>query len=104
LYDRPANLADWLLMRSVGESVQASSWETMLQKLLAESGGSAASPVQHEEEALDADKTERVESWLRDLIVARKRDQNSAAMQEPSTRSSTKYNRTESTFGEDATI
>ncbi len=104
LYDRPANLADWLLMRSVGESVQSSSWETMLQKLLAESGGSAASPVQHEEEALDADKTERVESWLRDLIVARKREQNSAATQGPSTKSSTKYNRTESTFGEDATI
>ena len=104
LYDRPANLADWLLMRTVGESVRSSSWEIMLQKLLTESGGSAATPVQQEEEALDAEKTERVEAWLRDLIVARKREQHSAAAEERPAKASAKRERAESTLGEDATI
>jgi len=103
LYDRPANLADWVLMRALGESVQASSWEIMLQKLLAESGGSADKPVQHDEETLDGDKTERVEAWLRDLILARKREQNSAATA-TTTKKSAKHERAESTLGEDAMI
>lgn len=103
LYDRPANLADWLLMRTVGESVQSSSWESMLEALLVESGGTAASSVHQEEEALDADKTERVETWLRDLILARKREQNSAATQEPM-KSSAKRKHADPVFGEDATI
>ncbi|HJP61172.1 MAG TPA: NAD-dependent epimerase/dehydratase family protein, partial [Gemmatimonadaceae bacterium] len=79
LYDRPANIADWFLMRTIGETVQAQSWETMLESLIAESGGKCASGIQHEEELLDADKTERVEEWLRDLIVARKREHYAAA-------------------------
>ena len=102
LYDRPANLADWLMMRTVGEAVQASSWETMLQTLLVESGASAGTPIQHEEEDLDADKAERVESWLRDLILARKREQNSAAAENRPMK--TKRARAESAHGEDATV
>jgi NADH dehydrogenase len=104
LYDRPANLGDWLLMRTVGESVQSSSWEVMLQKLLAESGGSAATPVQQDEQVLDAGKTERVEAWLRNLIVARKREQHSAAAEESQKKASVKRERAESTLGEDATM
>jgi hypothetical protein len=76
----------------------------MLQKLLAESGGSAATPVQQEEEVLDAGKTERVEAWLRDLIVSRKREQHSAGAEERPTKPSAKRERAESTLGEDATI
>jgi hypothetical protein len=75
----------------------------MLQKLLTESGGSAATPVQQEEEALDAEKTERVEAWLRDLIVARKREQHSAPEQRPA-KPSAKRERAASNLGEDATV
>lgn len=74
LYDRPANLVDWFLMRTVGEGVQARSWETMLESVLAESGGASAGGIQHEEEILDEEKAERVEAWLSDLILARKRE------------------------------
>jgi NADH dehydrogenase len=104
LYDRPANLADWLMMRAVGESVQARSWESLLQALLAESGASAGTPVQHDEEVLDADKTERVEGWLRDLIVARKREHHAAATDSKTAKSGAKRPRAESALGEDATI
>ena len=74
LYDRPANLVDWFLMRTVGEGVQARSWETMLESVLAESGGASAGGIQREEETLDEEKAERVEAWLSDLVLARKRE------------------------------
>jgi uncharacterized protein YbjT (DUF2867 family) len=73
LYDRPANLADWFLMRTVGESLQASAWEDVLQAMVAESGGAAAGAIQHEEETLDEDKTARVEEWVKELVMERKR-------------------------------
>lgn len=104
LYDRPANLADWFMMRAVGETVQAQSWETMLESLITESGGTCASGIQHEEELLDADKTERVESWLRDLIVNRKREHYAAATEPKGSKTATKRRRAESTLGEDAVI
>jgi hypothetical protein len=74
VYDRPANLADWLVMRTVGEGVQARSWESMLQEMVAESGATSASPIQHEEEYLDEDQAARVEEWVKDVVAARKRD------------------------------
>ena len=74
VYDRPANLADWLVMRTVGEGVQARSWESLLQEIVKESGARSASPIQHEEEYLDQDQAERVEAWVRDVVAERKRD------------------------------
>ena len=103
LYDRPANLADWFLMRTVGETVQSQSWERMLESLIAESGGTSASGIQHEEEVLDADKTERVEGWLKDLILARKREHYAAAT-ESHPKTPAKRKRAETAFGEDAVI
>ena len=73
VYDRPANLADWLVMRTVGEGVQASSWESLVLAMVEESGGAAVSPVQHDEEKLDEAKAERVEGWVKELVVERKR-------------------------------
>jgi NADH dehydrogenase len=73
LYDRPANLGDWFLMRTVGESLQASAWEDVLRAMVVESGGAAVGDIQHEEESLDEDKTERVEAWVNELVTERKR-------------------------------
>ncbi len=74
VYDRPANLADWLVMRTVGEGVQARSWESLLQEMVTESGATSASPIQHEEEYLDRDQAERVEEWVKEVVAVRKRD------------------------------
>ena len=104
LYDRPANLADWFLMRAVGDGVQARSWEAMLEKLVAESGGTCTSGIQHEEEILDEEKTERVEAWLADLILARKREHNSTAAQPKQSQSSGPRRKAEPTFREETTI
>ena len=73
VYDRPANLADWLVMRTVGEGVQARSWESLVLAMVEESGGAAVSPVEHDEETLDEVKADRVEGWVKELVVERKR-------------------------------
>ena len=102
LYDRPANLADWFLMSTLGGSVQSESWESLLRSLVAESGGSSVA-VRHEEEILDQGKAERVEAWLRDLILARKREQFFADAETKTGKGSATRSRSDS-FGEGATI
>jgi uncharacterized protein YbjT (DUF2867 family) len=76
VYDRPANLADWFAMRTVGEGLQASAWEGLVQAMVEEAGGVAAGPVQHEDTYLDEQQTERVEQWVKDLVTERKRAEN----------------------------
>jgi len=78
VYDRPANLADWLIMRTVGEGLQARSWESLLQSIVADSGGTAASPIQHDENFLDDEKTALVEGWVKELVMDRQREQHAA--------------------------
>jgi NADH dehydrogenase len=75
VYDRPATLGDWLVMRTVGEPGQSTSWESLVLAMVGESGGTAASPVQQDEEHLDEAQAERVEGWVKELIVERKRAQ-----------------------------
>jgi NADH dehydrogenase len=79
VYDRPANLADWLAMRTVGEGLQATAWESLLQEVIAESGAKLVSPVGHEDEVLDEDQAERIEEWVKELVMERKREQKGAA-------------------------
>jgi uncharacterized protein YbjT (DUF2867 family) len=75
VYDRPANLADWLVMRTVGDEAQSTAWESLVAAMVKESGGAQVSPVQSESDYLDEAKAERVEAWVKELIVERKRAQ-----------------------------
>jgi hypothetical protein len=84
LYDRPANLADWLMMRAVGDGLQDRTWESVVQAMVAESGGTAVTPVQHQDTYLDANKAERVEEWVKELVIERKRADHANAKQRPS--------------------
>jgi NADH dehydrogenase len=79
VYDRPASLADWLAVRTIGEGMQAQTWESLLQAMVAESGARMVSPIRHEEEILDADKAARVEEWIKELVLERKRGQKATA-------------------------
>jgi NADH dehydrogenase len=79
VYDRPANIADWLAMRTVGDGLQAQTWESLVEAMIRESGGTALSGVQSHVEDLDEDQAERVEEWLKALISERKRAQHAAA-------------------------
>lgn len=106
VYDRPASLADWLMMRTVGEGMQARSWESLLQAVAVESGAALVSPIQHEEETLDADKTERVEEWVKELVLQRKRERAAAAQPAAEDERPRKARRAPAgdSFGEDAVL
>ncbi len=74
VFDRPASITDWLVMKTVGESMQARTWESLIEKMVAESGGSSPVGVEHEEENLDEPQALLIEEWLRDLVDERKRE------------------------------
>src|SRR5206468_6431738 len=76
VYDRPANLADWFAMRTVGEGMQASAWDGLVQAMVEETGGVLVGTIQHEDTYLDEQQAERVEEWVRDIVVERKRAEN----------------------------
>jgi NADH dehydrogenase len=82
VYDRPANLADWLAMRTVGEGVQASAWESLVLAMVDESAGTST-VVQHEEAYLDEDQAARVEAWVKELVAERKRAGHQASAPTP---------------------
>jgi ABC-type glycerol-3-phosphate transport system substrate-binding protein len=61
------------MMRAVGDGLQGRTWESLVQAMVVESGGAAVSTVQHDDTFLDENKAERVEEWVKELIVERKR-------------------------------
>lgn len=73
VYDRPASLPDWFVMKTVGDPLQSRTWESLVEKMVEESGGAAPQGIQHTEDALDENKGDRIEDWIRDLVMERKR-------------------------------
>lgn len=74
VYDRAASVMDLVVMRTLGERLQDASWREMIRKVAAESGGTGGD-VQQETEALDEQQADRIEEWLRDLVLERKREE-----------------------------
>ena len=75
VYDRPASLPDWFAMKAIGESLQLRTWESLIERMITASGGAAPAGIQQTEEDLDVQKGERIEDWLRDLVMERKRSE-----------------------------
>ncbi len=73
VYDRPANIADWLAMKTVGESMQGLTWQGLVEQMVGESGGVAAQGVEQDEENLNEDQAELIETWVKDLVAERRR-------------------------------
>ncbi|HEX5831763.1 MAG TPA: NAD-dependent epimerase/dehydratase family protein [Gemmatimonadaceae bacterium] len=71
--DRPASIADWLVMRPVGTHVQAATWRALLDRVLEVSGGRAPDGVQQDTEALDEREAAREEARLGKLVRTRRR-------------------------------
>lgn len=73
VYDRPATLIDHLMMRPLGEMLQSTTWEQLVEGVVRTSGGRAADGVEHVEDVLDERQAELVDEWLRDLVMAQRR-------------------------------
>lgn len=75
VYDRPADVADWLIMRTVGQMIQMGTWKSIVRRMADESGGDVVGGVQTEVESLDNEQADHIREWLRDLVIERKRDE-----------------------------
>lgn len=74
-FDRAAGMLDFLMMRALGERLQDAAWRSMVENVVRASGGSAPAGVQQESESLDEEQADHIEDWVRDLVMARRRDE-----------------------------
>ena len=75
VYDRPANVIDFLAMRTIGDRLQDHTWSHVVEKMIEISGGSA-SGVESETASLDEDEAKAIERWVAELALQRKRAEN----------------------------
>jgi NADH dehydrogenase len=76
VYDRPANVIDFIAMRAVGDRLQDHTWSHVVDKMVQISGGSAPSGVEHESVALDDEEAAAIERWCEEIAMRAKRAEN----------------------------
>lgn len=77
VFDRPANIIDWMLMRPIGDRMQEATWEGLAQSV-AKIAGATDPDVKHVVDDLDDASAGAVEKWARDLAMRAKRNDASA--------------------------
>ncbi|HEX7860444.1 MAG TPA: complex I NDUFA9 subunit family protein [Verrucomicrobiae bacterium] len=75
VHARAANIFDWIALRTVGSPMQNQNWKQVVERVITLSGGVPANGVESTAEKLSNDEAEQVESWVRQLIRARKREE-----------------------------
>ncbi len=75
VYDRPANVVDFVAMRTVGDFLQNRTWNAVVDNVVRMSGGEARDGVKSESGSLSEADARAVESWLDTLIVRLKREE-----------------------------
>jgi NADH dehydrogenase len=78
VYDRAANVADWLVMNPIGARLQNATWRETVERVVKESGGRATGGVEHEFATLDAEQAREVNEWLERLVVAQRQEDHEA--------------------------
>ncbi|HKH90431.1 MAG TPA: hypothetical protein VKA54_01445, partial [Gemmatimonadaceae bacterium] len=76
VYDRPANVIDFIAMRAIGDRLQDHTWSHVVEKMIQVSGGAAPEGVQHETESLDDEEAAAIERWCEEIAMRRKRAEN----------------------------
>jgi NADH dehydrogenase len=76
LYDRPANMIDFIAMRAIGDRLQDRTWSHVVDNMIRLSGGQAPGGVEHDRESLDEQEAEAIERWLSAIVMRRKREEN----------------------------
>jgi uncharacterized protein YbjT (DUF2867 family) len=80
VYDRPANVIDFIAMRAVGDRLQNHTWSHVVERVVELSGGAAPNGVDHESATLDEAEAEAIERWCEELAMRAKRDVNAEKM------------------------
>jgi NADH dehydrogenase len=82
VYDRPANVIDFIAMRAVGDRLQDHTWSHVVDKMVQISGGSAPEGVEHESVTLDDDEAAAIERWCEEIAMRAKRAENTEKIDE----------------------
>jgi len=72
-FDRSATFFDLIAMRTVGGAMQNATWEGLIERVVRLAGGTNDS-VARTRETASAEEAEKIESWITDLVMQRKRD------------------------------
>ena len=72
VYDRAANVADWIVMNPIGARLQNATWRETVERVVKESGGHAPKGVQQEIEKLDEPQAGEINEWLERLVVSQR--------------------------------
>jgi NADH dehydrogenase len=79
VFDRAANVGDWVLMNTLGGFLQAQTWIGLIERMIEQTGGKAQRGVQTETEILDDAQARRVDQWLKELTTARRAREGATA-------------------------
>lgn len=82
VYDRPANVIDFIAMRAIGDRLQDHTWSHVVEKMIEVSGGSASEGVENETESLDDDEAAAIERWCEEIAMRRKRAENAEKIED----------------------
>jgi NADH dehydrogenase len=74
VYDRPANVIDFIAMRALGDWLQAHTWSHVVEKMLELSGGSAPAGVQSDTTSLDDQEAAAIDKWVQELVMRLRRN------------------------------
>jgi NADH dehydrogenase len=77
VFDRPANLVDWMLMRPVGDRMQEATWVELAESV-ARVAGAANPSVKRTSRDLDRDQARSVETWAKNLALRLQRRSHSS--------------------------
>lgn len=71
---QPANVLDWLAMRTIGGPMQRANWRTMVRRVIALSGGTSAAGVRSETHAMNDDETADLRTFAERTVGRQQRD------------------------------
>jgi NADH dehydrogenase len=72
VYDRAANVADWIVMNPIGARLQNATWRETVERVVQESGGRAVNGIEQDTTKLDEQQAAEVNEWLERLVVAQR--------------------------------
>jgi NADH dehydrogenase len=75
VYDRSANVIDFLAMQTIGGVMQNHAWETVVENVIRASGGAAPDGIQSERGPLSDEEARSVETWLEGIVTEMKREE-----------------------------
>jgi hypothetical protein len=77
IHARAANRVDWLMMSTVGATMQDSNWVQVVERVVEISGGRAPEGVESESQVLAEKEAARAEKQIEKLVTGSRRAQNS---------------------------